>query len=57
MTEDQRNKKILKAIAEQTARATASKETARQMLIEEGIYTTDGALRPEFGGEHHQKQK
>lgn len=50
MTKDQSNQRILEAIAEQTARAISSKETARQMLIDEGIYTAQGALRPEFGG-------
>lgn len=51
MTHAQRNQKILDAIAEQTARATASKKVARETLIREGIYTTRGKLRVEFGGQ------
>ena len=50
MTTAQRNEKILKGIAEQTARALTSKTTARNMLIKEGIYTKQGKLRAEFGG-------
>jgi hypothetical protein len=51
MTTTQRNQKILEAIAEETQRALASKKVARQTLIKEGIYTTKGKLRGEFGGE------
>lgn len=51
MTNAQRNQKILAAIAEETARALSSKSTARETLIKEGIYTTRGKLRVEFGGE------
>ena len=50
MTISQRNQKILEAIAEVTERAVASKKVARQTLIKEGIYTTKGKLRVEFGG-------
>lgn len=51
MTHAQRNKKILDAIAAETERALASKKIARQTLIDEGIYTTKGKLRVEFGGD------
>jgi hypothetical protein len=51
MTHAKRNQKILDAIAEQTERATASKRAARETLIREGIYTTRGKLRVEFGGQ------
>ena len=51
MTQAQRNKKILAAIAKKTARALESKKTARETLIGEGIYTANGKLRAEFGGE------
>jgi len=51
MTHAQRNQKILDAIAEETERALASKKVARETLIKEGIYTTKGKLRVEFGGE------
>lgn len=51
MTHAQRNQKILKAIAEETERAISSKKIARDTLISEGIYTTRGKLRVEFGGD------
>ncbi len=51
MTHAQRNRKILDAIAEETKRAVASKKSAREALIKEGIYTKKGKLRAEFGGE------
>ena len=50
MDRAQRNEKILKAIAERTKQALTSKQAARQMLIDEGIYTKKGKLRAEFGG-------
>jgi hypothetical protein len=50
MTHAQRNQKILIAIAEETARAVSSRKAARETLIKEGIYTTKGKLRAEFGG-------
>ena len=50
MTHAQRNQKILDAIAEETQRALSSKKVARETLIKEGIYTTRGKLRVEFGG-------
>lgn len=51
MTHAERNQKILEAIAKETARAVATKKTARETLINEGIYTAKGKLRVEFGGE------
>jgi hypothetical protein len=51
MTNDQRNQKILEAIAKETARAVSSKKVARETLINEGIYTVRGKLRVEFGGD------
>lgn len=50
MTHSQRNQKILDAISEETKRALVSKKIARETLIKEGIYTTKGKLRVEFGG-------
>lgn len=50
MTHAQRNRKILQAIEAETSRALASKKIARETLIKEGIYTTKGKLRAEFGG-------
>lgn len=51
MTHEQRNRKILDAIAQETARAVMSKKAARETLIKEGIYTSKGKLRAEYGGE------
>lgn len=51
MTHAERNKKILEAIKKETARATKSKKTAIRTLINEGIYSEDGRLMPEYGGE------
>jgi hypothetical protein len=50
MSHTQRNEKILRAIEEGTTRALVSKKVARDTLIKEGIYTTKGKLRVEFGG-------
>lgn len=55
MTNAQRNQKILKAIEVETSRAKASKKIARETLIKEGIYTTKGKLRVEFGGKAKKK--
>jgi hypothetical protein len=37
-------------IKQYTADNTKSKKDAQKVLIEEGIYTSGGALRPEYGG-------
>jgi hypothetical protein len=37
-------------IKQYTAENTKSKKAAQKVLIEEGIYTSGGALRPEYGG-------
>ncbi len=50
MTHAERNKKILEAIKEETERATVSEVIARKTLIDEGIYSKNGELMPEFGG-------
>ena len=50
MDDAQRRIEIRKLIKEHTKTYTTSKEVARKRLIEEGIYTSDGRLRPEFGG-------
>lgn len=49
MTDKQRE--ALKALLRDHARRnTVDQKTARQSLIEEGIYTEDGELAPGFGG-------
>lgn len=50
MTHEQRNAKIIAHIERYTKEKTATKEMARQTLIDEGIYTEDGELMTEFGG-------
>ena len=50
MTIEQRNRAILKVLAEQTKAKTSSPEAARRALIKEGIYTAKGNLRAKFGG-------
>ena len=56
MTREQRNRKILDAIEAETTRALATKKTAREILIKEGIYTVSGKLRAEFGGKNVKKK-
>lgn len=55
MTLKERNALILKALKEQTKRDTASPETARKVLIKEGIYTKSGNLSQRFGGRRSAK--
>jgi hypothetical protein len=50
VTHEQRNKKIIRAIENPTAKALVSKKKAREALVSDGIYTVDGKLRAEFGG-------
>lgn len=51
MTDAQRRSAIIGLIERHTTANTTSKRTARAALIGEGLYTADGRLRPEFGGE------
>ena len=46
-----RNSKILRFMERRTKAACATKESAAALLIAEGIYTADGRLSPEFGGD------
>lgn len=50
MTNEERRAKVVKALDDYTTANTASPQAARAALIKEGIYTTDGQLRPEYGG-------
>lgn len=50
MTLAERNKKIIDFIEAETKRAMTTNGLARRTLIEEGIYTEDGQLTPEYGG-------
>ncbi len=50
MAANARNEAILKIIKQRTEVNTATRETARETLISEGIYTKSGKLRIEYGG-------
>jgi len=50
MTQDQIRAAIKKAIEAHTKRVTRSRSAARKSLIDEGVYTKDGLLAPEYGG-------
>jgi hypothetical protein len=50
MTHDERNARILEAIAKYTEAATQSRKAARDALISEGIYTRKGRLKSAYGG-------
>ena len=56
MTDEER-KATLAFIEKYTAANTVSKEAARATMIKEGIYTPDGKLRVEFGGETEKPRK
>lgn len=49
-TLEQRNAALLKALADQAKRKTASSKIARESLLKGSIYTQKGNLRAEFGG-------
>ena len=57
MTDEQRHTAILALIKEHTDANTQSKKAAREGLIKEGIYTSRGKLRVEFGGEQKKSKK
>lgn len=49
---DARKLAAFRAAAERYTRArTATREIARRTLIDQGIYTEDGQIAPEYGGE------
>lgn len=50
MTQDQQRKAIREMMRRHTQRVTVDAETALASLIEDGIYTPDGELAPEYGG-------
>lgn len=51
MLTDETRAEIRRLLRENTARNTASAEEARRALVRRGIYTADGQLTPEFGGQ------
>lgn len=50
MTKAQRRDAILDLIQKHTDATTVDRRTARETLINEGIYTKKGTLRVEYGG-------
>jgi len=50
MINAKRNDAIEALIRDHTEKHTTSKAVAREALLNEGIYTREGALRVEFGG-------
>jgi len=50
MTQDAQRDAIKKMIDKHTKDVTESKEKARQSLIKEGFYTSDGNLTEQYGG-------
>lgn len=50
MTADAQRAAIKEMIQRRTAEAVQSRETARQTLIKEGVYTRNGELTPAYGG-------
>ena len=57
MTDEARRTLIEKLIADYTDKNTVDRRTARDTFISEGIYTTKGTLRVEFGGESKKAKK
>ncbi len=56
MTNVERNQAIRALIRDYTTRNTENRETARTALIKEGIYTSKGNLKVEFGGRGGKKK-
>lgn len=51
MLDDETREEIRRLLREHTARNTASRKAARDALVRRGIYTADGRLTPEYGGD------
>jgi hypothetical protein len=50
MTNDAQRAEIKRMIETHTKNVTTDRETARNSLIKEGVYTRDGKLKEEYGG-------
>jgi hypothetical protein len=57
MTQEERNARILQAIAEYDEEIARTPGAARAALIEMGIYHENGTLRPEYGGQSEEAPK
>lgn len=51
MTNDAKRAVIKQMIAKHTKAVTANAETAKQSLVKEGVYTNEGKLSPNYGGQ------
>lgn len=51
MSTENRRTAILSLIKRHTKTHSASRKAARDALVKEGIYTSDGKLEAEYGGE------
>lgn len=56
MTHAERNQGIREALDKFSAKNRVSPSAGRQALIETGIYTTDGEVSVEYGGEPKSKK-
>jgi hypothetical protein len=57
MTHDERNASIRETMEAYAKIALVDRASARKSLIESGIYTPSGKLRPEYGGPAIRKAK
>jgi len=57
MTQEERNARILQAIAEYDEEIARRRGAARAALIEMGIYYESGKFRPEYGGQAEEASK
>lgn len=57
MLSDEVRDTLKKLIRQHTARNTTSAEVARESLIRRGVYTAQGKLTPEYGGDPKSKPK
>ena len=55
MTKHERNAKIMAQLDATTKRGLKSRAAAREVLVKEGIYTSKGNLKAEFGGRGRRK--
>lgn len=55
MLSDEARREIRDLIRQHTARNTTNAKTARDALVRRGVYTAQGDLTPEYGGEASDK--
>lgn len=57
MTLEEKIRRIRALVARRKTDGSQSPENARKLLIEEGVYTKDGQIAPEYGGKSRRKKK